>query len=199
MLGLPLLRREQPALHGTSVTLLLPTVAHYDEWAVLRRDSRAFLEPWEPRWAEDELTRGSWRQRVRRYRRDRQAGTAIAYLIFENAGGRLVGGITIGNIRYGVSQSAQIGYWMGERYAGQGYMPDAISAVIGHAFGPMRLHRIEAACIPRNTRSIRVLEKAGFVREGLLRSYLRINGIWQDHFLYALIVDEHHRADFKRG
>lgn len=199
MLGLPFLRREQPALRGRRVTLHLPAPAHYNEWAALRRDSRAFLEPWEPRWAANELERSGWRQRILRYRRDREAGTAIAYLVFENAEGRLVGGITVGNIRYGVSQSAQIGYWMGARYAGQGYMPDAIEAVIAHAFGPMRLHRIEAACIPGNTRSIRVLEKAGFVREGLLRSYLRINGIWQDHFLYALIADEHHRASSKRG
>ena len=70
--------------------------------------------------------------------------------------------------------------------------------LVSHAFGTMRLHRIEAACIPRNARSIRVLEKAGFTREGLLRSYLCINGTWQDHFIYALIADEH-RDGSKRG
>ena len=128
---------------------------------------------------------------MRRYREEAAAGTAIAYLLFENEGGRMVGGITIGNIRHGVSQSAQIGYWMGERHAGKGFMQDAIAALLSHAFRRMRLHRIEAACIPGNTRSIRVLEKAGFTREGLLRSYLRINGVWQDHYIYALIADEH--------
>ena len=191
MLALPFLRREPPALKGARVTLRVPRLADYQEWAALRRESRSFLEPWEPRWAPDELDRAAWRNRVRRYREEQAAGTATAFLIFENANGRLVGGITIGNIRYGVSQSAQIGYWMGEPHAGKGFMQDAIKTLLSHAFGRMRLHRIEAACIPGNARSIRVLEKAGFTREGLLHSYLRINGVWQDHYLYALIADEH--------
>lgn len=191
MLDLPFFRRLPPALKGARVILRAPVASDYEEWAALRRESRAFLEPWEPRWAPDELERSGWRLRLRRYREEYAAGTAIAFLIFDRQTSRLVGGITIGNIRYGVSQSAHIGYWMGERHAGQGYMHDAIRALVSHAFGPMRLHRIEAACIPGNARSIRVLEKAGFTREGLLRSYLRINGMWQDHYAYALVADGH--------
>lgn len=190
MLALPFFRRDTPALVGARVSLRLPALSDYHEWATLRGESRAFLEPWEPRWASDELERAAWRHRVRRYREEHAGGTAIAFLIFENARGRLVGGITVGNIRYGVSQSAQIGYWMGQRHAGNGYMQDAISVVVSHAFGAMRLHRIEAACIPGNGRSIHVLEKAGFTREGLLRSYLRINGVWQDHYIYALVAGD---------
>ena len=190
MLALPFLRREPQALKGERVILRAPRSSDYLEWAALRRESRAFLEPWEPRWASDELERSGWRQRMRRYREDFAAGTAIAYLIFEKEAGGLVGGITLGNIRYGVSQSAQIGYWTGERHAGRGYMQDAVRTLVAHAFGTMRLHRIEAACIPGNARSIRVLEKAGFEREGLLRSYLRINGTWQDHYIYARIAGE---------
>ena len=190
MLKLPFLRREPPALRGRRVTLRAPDNADYREWAALRRESRAFLEPWEPRWAGDELTRAGWQRRMRRYREDFSNGVAIAYLIFENEAGRLVGGITLGNIRYGVAQSAQIGYWAGERHAGRGYMQDAVRAVLVHAFETMRLHRVEAACIPGNERSIRVLEKAGFEREGLLRSYLRIDGVWQDHYIYARIAGD---------
>lgn len=162
----------------------------YGEWSALRQESRRFLEPWEPRWSPDELDRASWRQRLRRYREDYAAGTAVAFLIFGNGDGKLIGGITLGNIRHGVAQTGQIGYWIGERYAGQGYMLDAIRLVIPYAFDTLRLHRVEAACIPDNVRSTRVLEKAGFHREGLLRSYLRINGSWQDHYLYALIADD---------
>lgn len=195
MLALPFLRRDPPALKGERVSLRMPRSSDYHEWAALRRRSRDFLEPWEPRWASDELDQASWRHRVRRYRAEQAAGTAVAYLIVENETQRLIGGITIGNIRYGVSQSAQIGYWMGEPYAGKGFMQDAIRTLIGHAFGVMRLHRVEAACIPSNTRSIRVLEKAGFSREGLLRSYLRINGAWQDHYIYALIAKDHAAGD----
>jgi ribosomal-protein-alanine N-acetyltransferase len=191
MLALPFFNREQLVLQGRRVTLRPPSSTDFREWAHLRGESRSFLEPWEPRWAHDELERTGWRQRLRRYRDERAAGTAIAFLIFHNEHGRLLGGITIGNIRYGVAQSAQIGYWMGERHAGQGYMQDTIRVLLDHAFGTMRLHRIEAACIPTNKRSIHVLEKAGFSREGLLRSYLRINGAWQDHYIYSLIADEH--------
>ena len=194
MLTLPFLRREPPALRGTQVSLRAPRHSDYREWAALRRESRAFLEPWEPRWADDELERSGWRRRMRRYGEDFAAGAAIAYLIFENRTGRMVGGITLGNIRYGVSQSAQIGYWTGERHAGRGYMQDAVRSLVTHAFAAMRLHRIEAACIPGNVPSIRVLEKAGFEREGLLRSYLRIDGVWQDHYLYARIAGEARRG-----
>lgn len=192
------LRRERPALQGKRVSLRLPVRGDYREWAALRGDSRSFLERWEPRWATDELSRSAWRQRMRRYREDFSAGTAIAFLIFDNATGSLVGGITLGHIRHGVAQSGQIGYWMGERYAGKGFMSEAIALVASYAFDTLRLHRIEAACIPDNARSIRVLEKAGFRREGLLRSYLRINGSWQDHYLYALIAGDH-RGGTTRG
>ena len=191
MLALPFLRRETPVLEGKRVRLRQPRRSDFGEWAELRGESRSFLEPWEPRWTSDELTRTAWRQRVQRYRQENAASTGMAYLIFERASGSLLGGINIGNIRYGVSQSAQIGYWMGAPHAGKGFMQDAIGALLSHAFGRMRLHRIEAACIPGNARSIRVLEKAGFTREGLLRSYLRINGVWQDHYIYSLIADEY--------
>lgn len=197
MLSLSFLRRELPALKGERVHLRLPGQGDYREWAALRQESRKFLEPWEPRWSPDELDRGAWRQRLRRYREDFSAGAAAPFLIFDNSNGKLIGGITLGNIRHGVAQTGQIGYWIGERYAGQGYMSEAIRLVVRYAFVTLRLHRIEAACIPDNVRSTRVLEKAGFRREGLLRSYLRINGSWQDHYLYALIADD--PGSTKRG
>ncbi len=170
--------------------LRLPRSKDYAEWARLRNESRAFLEPWEPRWARDELERSAWRQRLRRYRNDFASGAGVPFFIFETGTGALAGGITVSNIRHGVSQSANIGYWMGERFAGRGLMAEAVGLVVGHCFRRLRLHRLEAACIPENNRSVRVLEKAGFEREGLLHSYLKINGIWQDHYLYALVADE---------
>ena len=138
----------------------------------------------------DELDRAAWRQRLARYLEDYALGTAVPFFIFENERGALVGGITLGNIRYGVAQTGQIGYWLGERFAGRGLMLEAIGLLVPHSFETLRLHRIEAACIPDNQRSMRLLEKAGFRREGLLRSYLRINGVWQDHYLYALIAGD---------
>lgn len=190
MIALPFFRRDLPALKGERVTLRMPVSGDYREWAALRAESRRFLEPWEPRWSADELDWPAWRQRLNRYRDDYHQGNGAAFFIFEAASGKLMGGITIGNIRYGVAQSGQIGYWIGQHHAGKGYMPEALRLVSRYAFDTLRLHRVEAACIPDNIRSIRVLEKAGFRREGLLRSYLRINGSWHDHYLYALIADD---------
>ncbi len=187
MRPLPFLSRPGPVLPGPRVTLRTPRAGDFEEWAALRRESRSFLEPWEPRWARDELDRGAWRERFRRYRREVEDGTGLPFFIVENATGALCGGISVGNIRHGVAQSAQIGYWMGQRYAGRGFMVEALRLTVRYCFTGLRLHRLEAACIPRNERSIHVLEKAGFTREGLLRSYLRINGTWQDHYLYALV------------
>jgi ribosomal-protein-alanine N-acetyltransferase len=190
MLALPFFTRQQPSLQGRAILLRPPLSRDYAEWAALRQASRAFLTPWEPRWTPDELEARAWRLRLRRYREDIAQGTGVPFLIFERQTGRLAGGITLGNIRQGVAQSAQIGYWMGERYSGRGMMVEAVGLVVEFGFKTLRLHRIEAACIPDNTRSIHVLEKAGFQREGLLRSYLRINGVWQDHYLYALVSGE---------
>ena len=190
MLALPFRQKATPVLRGERVVLRLPVAGDYKEWAALRGASRAFLEPWEPRWSPDELERSGWRYRHDRNRTEYRLGTGVGFFIFTRADNRLAGGITIGNIRRGVAQSCQIGYWMGQSYAGNGYMVDALRLVIPFAFGELRLHRIEAACIPFNARSVHVLEKAGFTREGLARSYLRINGAWQDHFLYGLVRDD---------
>jgi len=197
MIAFPFFRRDLPSLKGERISLRMPASGDYREWATLRAESRLFLERWEPKWTSDELDWAAWRQRLNRYRDDFNQGTGAAFFIFDNTSGRLVGGITIGNIRYGVSQSGQIGYWIGEAYSGKGYMPEALRLVADYAFDTLRLHRIEAACIPDNKRSMRVLEKAGFQREGLLRSYLRINGIWHDHYLYALIADDQGAATAK--
>jgi [ribosomal protein S5]-alanine N-acetyltransferase len=194
MFALAAYRRPEPVLAGQQITLRLPKKSDYPQWARLRRDSRAFLAPWEPRWANDELERGAWRERLRRYRQEFNAGTSVPFLIFDNETRMLVGGLTLSNIRYGVAQAASVGYWIGEPHSGKGLMLEALGLAADHAFTALRLHRLEAACIPDNNRSVRVLEKAGFTREGLLRSYLKINGIWQDHYLYALVADASNRA-----
>lgn len=124
---------------------------------------------------------------MRRAKSDIRSGSANVFFIFENVSDRLVGGITLGHMRHGVAMSGQIGYWIGEPYAGKGYMTDAVRTLVRYGFEKLDLHRLEAACIPGNLRSIRVLEKAGFTQEGLLKSYLKINGQWQDHLLFARI------------
>lgn len=170
------------------VTLRTPNAGDHREWARLRDMNRDFLQPWESEWGPDDLGRAAWRERLRRYRREMRRGSGYPFLIFvEN--GKLAGGISIGNIRRGVAQSSEMGYWLAEEWSGQGVMAEAIAALCPFAFGQLGLHRIEAACIPENRRSARVLEKAGFLREGTARSYLKIAGAWRDHDLYALVND----------
>ncbi|GGC62917.1 GNAT family N-acetyltransferase [Chelatococcus reniformis] len=179
-----------PRVHGSGLYLRAPTMNDYEEWAVLRAESRAFLEPWEPLWPADDLTRTAFRRRIRRYIDEIRNDCAYPLLVFASPGDLLVGGLTLGLIRRGVSQSATVGYWMGERYAGRGLMTEAVKATSRFAFGELGLRRLEAACLPTNGPSIRLLEKAGYIREGLARRYLCIAGEWQDHLLYARLRDD---------
>jgi [ribosomal protein S5]-alanine N-acetyltransferase len=180
-----LFSKPEPPLEGQRIILQRPTMRHYAAWAAVRRESRAFLEPWEPRWTRDELEKSAFRERLARYRRERRDGSGYVYFIFAKDRMQLIGGITLGHLRRGVAQCGVIGYWMGERFAGQGYMSEAVSVIKRHAFGTLALHRLEAACIPDNERSIRLLKNAGFEFEGHLRSYLKINGSWRDHLLFS--------------
>jgi len=179
-----------PAVTGAGVTLRAPQSGDFADWAALREISRDFLVPWEPTWPPDDLTRSAFRRRLKRYAEDQRGDLAYAFLIFRSEDNAMVGGLTLANIRRGVAQAGSIGYWIGAPYACKGYMTAAVRALIPYGFSTLRLHRLEAACIPDNTASIRLLEKTGFRREGYARSYLCINGTWQDHLLYARIKDD---------
>lgn len=167
-----------------------PQGRDYAAWAALRSESRAFLEPWEPTWAPDALSRNAYRWRLRHYERDQREGWGYTLFIMRRDSGDLLGGISLGNLRRGVAQTASLGYWMGAPHAGQGYMSEALFALLDFAFGPLGLHRVEAACLPHNAASRRLLQKLGFSEEGLARGYLRIAGRWQDHVLYGQLADD---------
>jgi [ribosomal protein S5]-alanine N-acetyltransferase len=181
---------QAPPLEGADIVLRPPIMEHFEGWSDLRRRSRAFLEPWEPEWASDELTRGSYRRRLKRYAEEIERDEGYPYFIFLKSTGTLLGGITIGHIRRGVSQTGTIGYWMGEDHAGRGYMAQALKTVSAASFGPLKLNRLEAACVPENERSRRLLIGCGFQQEGYARSYLRIAGRWRDHMLFARLMGD---------
>ena len=181
---------QMPAVAGDGVALRSPQMSDWGEWAALREASRDFLTPWEPTWPADDLTRASFRRRIRRYSEDQRNDLAYAYFIFRKDDDAVLGGLTLANIRRGCAQAASLGYWIGAAYARQGYMTAAVNAIVPFAFGTLKLHRIEAACIPANVASVRLLEKTGFRREGFARQYLCINGIWQDHLLFARLKDD---------
>jgi ribosomal-protein-alanine N-acetyltransferase len=179
-----------PAIPGAGVTLRVPQSGDHAEWAALREASRSFLTPWEPTWPADDLTRGAFRRRLKRYADDQRSDLAYAFLIFRSDDNALIGGLTLANIRRGVAQAGSIGYWIGAPFARKGYMTEAVRALIPFCFRSLRLHRVEAACIPANSASIRLLERTGFTREGYARGYLCIDGAWQDHLLYAQLNED---------
>ena len=174
-------------VRGDGVYLRPGEMRDFEAWAALRERSRDFLVPWEPTWPADDLTRASFRRRLRRHSEEIDRDEAYPFFLFRQADDVLIGGLTLGQVRRGVAQAATLGYWMGEPHAGKGFMSRAVRAAIGFAFATLRLHRVEAACLPHNDASVQLLEGIGFAREGYARAYLRINGAWQDHLLFALV------------
>ena len=174
-------------LSNQELFLRHPAKGDFSQWANLRAASADFLRPWEPLWPQDDLTPQGFRRRLDQYQRDRRLGRSLPYLIFRREDERLIGGINVSNIRRGICQCASIGYWMGEDFAGHGYMTRSLALLLPYLFDCQGLHRVEAACIPSNEASITVLKKQGFQQEGKARSYLCINGRWEDHLLFSLL------------
>jgi ribosomal-protein-alanine N-acetyltransferase len=190
------LRRRSLRINTDRLTLRLPQHADYRDWAALREESRDFLVPWEPIWSPDHLSRKAFTNRVYWSVRAEAGGTALPVFLTRRGDGAFLGALTLDNIRRGPAQAATIGYWIGARHARQGYMREAIAAVVHHAFTTMDLSRVEAACLPENAASRGVLEKSGFKYEGVAQSYLQINGRWRNHVLYSnLRGDRRGRTD----
>lgn len=196
MFRLWLSRDVTPVLVGAHVTLRAPRPSDHDEWRRIRRESRDFLKPFEPRWTESDLSRRVFLARLRRSRIEARQGTDFSFFIFlrENRREVLVGGLTLSNIRRRAAQFATLGYWMGKDYAGRGLMTEAVALVLPFAFETLGLHRIHAAFLPGNVASRRVLEKNGFTEEGYAENYLQIDGRWCDHVLFGLTRERYDAA-----
>lgn len=176
-------------LSGQRIKLRSPRGGDYEAWSHLRRQSRAHLEPWEPAWPQDDLSRYGFRRRLSLYARDIELGQGYPFFIFRYSDDQLVGGINLALVRRGASQSAQLGYWLGQPYVGMGYGFAALELVKRYARERLHLHRLEAACLESNAPSRRLLEKSQFTLEGVARSYLKINGVWRDHMIYGLVFE----------
>jgi [ribosomal protein S5]-alanine N-acetyltransferase len=182
---------ELTVARGARVGLRPLGLGDFPAWARLRQASQDHLAPWEPLWPADEFERSAFKRRLRHYQSEQREDLGYAFAITAFPEDRLLGGISLSNVRRGVTQAAQLGYWMGAPYTRRGYMAEAVGAILPFAFQTLRLHRVEAATLPENAASIRVLERNGFLREGFARQYLKINGTWRDHILFALIADEY--------
>ena len=145
------------APRGNGLMLRAPQMADYAQWAQLRELSRDYLTPWEPIWPSDDLTRSGFRRRLRRYAEDISADRSYPFIVFREQDGAMLGGITLANVRRGIVQAGTIGYWMGQPHAHRGYMTAGLRLLLPTLFGELNLHRVEAACIPTNTPSIRAV------------------------------------------
>ncbi len=185
-------------LTGDGVVLRPPHANDFEAWRELRAASREFLQPWEPVWPADDLTRTGFRRRLSAYQRDRDMGTGYAFFVFRSRDGALTGGASLSNLRRGIAQTASLGYWSGQPFARQGHTLAAVRALVGFSGERLGLHRIEAACLPSNAASGNLLLKAGFTEEGYARAYLKINGEWRDHRLFGRILGEAGWSDAKQ-
>lgn len=178
-------RRKHVAVETERLTLRPPKSGDYQAWSQLRRQSRDFLQPWEPAWSRDHLSRKAFSTRVYSAGRAIDLGTGVPLFIFHRDSRVLVGAITLDNIQRGPAETGTLGYWIGEEYARLGLMSEAVAAVVHYAFSTLDLSRIQAGCLPENQASRGVLERCGFKYEGVAQSYLQINGRWRTHVLYA--------------
>ncbi len=189
-------RRKRVRIETERMSLRLPAHSDFRAWASLREHSAEFLQPWEPLWAADHLTRKSFTNRVYWAQRSTANGTAVPLFLIRRGDNAVLGAITLDNIRRGPAQAGTLGYWIGAPHTRQGYMLEALSAVSHYAFRDLDLSRLEAACLPENLASRGVLEKAGFKYEGVAQSYLQIGGRWRNHVLYAMLrQDRRGRTD----
>ena len=177
-------------LTGERVFLRPPKRRDALKWQKLRMSSKSFLVPWEPSWDASSCSRRAYLRYLKNSNYLANMDRAYSFLIFKIDDKTLLGGINIGNVRRGVSQSASLGYWIGEKYSRNGYMKEALKLLIPSLFVDLRLNRIEAATLEENIASKNLLKKIGFKKEGVLRKYLKINGTWRDHILYGLLEND---------
>ncbi|MBV9100336.1 MAG: GNAT family N-acetyltransferase [Candidatus Dormibacteraeota bacterium] len=150
--------------------------------------NREYLAPWSP--ARDEEWYGLEQQRERLAAAVAQHGEGSAYYFKIVAGDGAVGRLDLNNVVRGVWRNTNLGYWVAESERGRGHATAAVKAAVTFAFSEAGLHRVEAAVMPRNRASLRVVEKAGFRREGVAERYLRINGRWEQHVIHAITAEE---------
>ena len=188
------LKKNQFEITGQKVILRPPQYSDWKAWADERKKNKLYLQPWEPLWSINELERSSFVKRVRMFERLSHNDQAYSFLIFTSDNEDFIGEVNISNVQRGIIQSCTIGYWIAKDCEGKGMMSESLELVKEFIFNELKLHRIEAACLPHNIPSLKVLLKNGFIKEGTARKLLKINDKWQDHTVLSFILD-----DFKKS
>ena len=187
------LKKNLFEITGRKVILRPPQYSDWKAWADERKKNKLYLQPWEPLWSINELERSSFVKRVRMFERLSHNDQAYSFLIFTSDNEDFIGEVNISNVLRGIIQSCTIGYWIAKDCEGKGMMSESLELVKEFIFNELKLHRIEAACLPHNMPSLKVLLKNGFIKEGTARKLLKINDKWQDHTVLSFILD-----DFKK-
>jgi ribosomal-protein-alanine N-acetyltransferase len=153
----------------------------------MNKRNRAFFEKFSPSNSDDYYTEEHQLQWINKSRADRMEDRKYSFVVCQTEDERIVGTIGLTYVVRGPLQSCMIGYNLDQAANGKGYMTEAVKQVVRYAFEELRLHRIVGEASPKNPGSIRVLEKAGFHKEGISRSNVKINGVWEDHQVLAII------------
>ncbi len=187
-------RHDAPRLVGGRVLLRPLRSVDFSAWSEIRTASREWLEPWEPLpdpGAPDSAANSdAFKARCGAWDRQRQFDSAYGFGLFLVESELLIGEVSLGAVQRGPFQSASVGYWVGERHAGQGYVPEGVALILRYGFVDLGLHRMEAAIVPRNAASRRVVEKLGLREEGTSERFLQIRGVYEDHIRFAITVEE---------
>jgi ribosomal-protein-alanine N-acetyltransferase len=188
---------QPPSLSTRIVTERLvlrpPRTSDVPEVRRALRANSAHLRPWSvaPAPGEDPASLTSVSRAVLRHRREWKRGQAFVLFVSPREDeARIIGRVALGGILRGAFQNAYLGYWIDAERQGRGLMTEAVRATTTFAFGVAALHRVQAAVMPSNKASLRVLEKAGYRREGSAARYLCIAGAWEDHVLFAVTTEE---------
>lgn len=191
-----------PSLTTRLVTkhLLLrpPRTGDVTEIRRVLRANHEHLKPWNPAPppGEDPTSITEVSNTVLRQRRDWKRGRGYVFMVADRAQpATFIGKIALSGVMRGAMYGAYLGYWMAAEVQSRGLATEGLRAVLDFAFGAAGLHRVQAAIMPRNPRSLRVIEKLGFRREGYAERYLQIAGTWEDHILFARTREEHVPAE----
>lgn len=170
------------------MVLRKPTGRDLAAYVKLREVSESHLRPWEPWQPDGNLIdpKDSFDRLMATY----DNPESQRFLICEASTGDIAGQVSLNQIFRGPFQNAILGYWIGAPFVGRGFMTEALRLAVGHAFGPLRLHRVEANIMPHNAASLAVVQKLGFRYEGTALRYLQIAGAWADHERWSLTAEE---------
>lgn len=185
-------RRALPWAEGKRIALRPLNERDYEAFREVRLANEEWLLPWEPLPPENSpdpvREREAFIYRCDHRRQERQNGTAFAFGVFLQE--CFIGEMNLTSILRGASHSGSVGYWIDHRHAGNGYIPEALVALMQFAFESLELHRLQVSIVPRNRASRRVAEKLELREEGLALRYIQINGAWEDHLIYAITEEE---------